>query len=76
MGVCLFMMIVGLSWKETSLNDPVFVHIINGNIKSLLQGWDQYCYLNHDIIQLFYHFFQFESKRITMEDIKTSNWLK
>ena len=77
LGVCLFMMIVGISpWKESSFNDPVFVHIMNGNIESLLQRWDQYSYLNQDIIQLFHHFFQFESKRITIDDIKRSKWLK
>ena len=62
-------------WTESSLNDPAFLYIINGNTKQLLKEWDQYNHLNDDIIQLFHHFFQFESKRISMKDIKTCNWL-
>lgn len=72
----IFTVVIGTSpWTESSFNDPAFLYIINGNIKQLLKDWDQYEYLNDDIIQLFDKFFQFESKRISMKEIKACNWL-
>ena len=77
LGVCLFMMIFGVSpWQQSSISDPAFLYIINGNLSSLLMSWNQYKYINHDLIKLFYQFFQFEPKRITMKQLKGSKWLQ
>ena len=77
LGVSLFMMIIGTApWQQSSYSDPAFLFIINGNIDTLLMQWEYYKYLDNDIISLFYNLFQFEPKRITIAQLKKTNWLK
>ena len=76
-GVCLFMMLIGsCPWQKTNINDPSFKSIvIKKEIKQLLLHWKRLNYVNKHILNLFNDIFQFEEKRINLQQIKRSKWL-
>ena len=76
LGICLFMMIIGSApWSIAMPSDPSFVHMMNGNILWVLNGWKKLSYIDKDIIHLFQLFFKYENQRITMEQLKKCKWL-
>ena len=76
MGICLFMMIVGVCpFNQATDRDPLFVHIMNGGIRYLLNKWNKSSFVNSEIIELFTGFFKYENQRITMEQLKKCRWL-
>eukprot|EP01084_Bolivina_argentea_P073937 134133_1 len=76
-GVCLFMLITGnVPWNTASTDDHRFVEILNGNLMQLLRRWNKEDYVNDDLLELFNAFFQYESNRISIQQIKQCSWLQ
>eukprot|EP01084_Bolivina_argentea_P315944 547536_1 len=77
LGVCLFMMAIGCApWIKAHKSEQLFVLIMNGHIKDVLKSWNKLEYVNKDLINLFELFFQYENKRVSLENIKKHSWLK
>eukprot|EP01083_Nonionella_stella_P150081 477549_1 len=75
-GVCLFMLVFGTApWEIASEEDLCFAHIMNGDLWPLLKSWNATKHVNDDLMELFHGFFQYEAKRITMEEIKQNPWV-
>ena len=76
-GVSLFMMLIGGNMvNKASFNDKSFIQIINGDIDKLLTKWNRIKYVNTQIIDLFNKIFQFQDKRINLQQIKQHQWLQ
>eukprot|EP01083_Nonionella_stella_P054999 145169_1 len=76
LGTCFFMMIVGgCPWKRTKPSDEAFNMIMNGQILDLLCSWDKLYHVDKYIVHLFMLFFQYEAKRITIDELKRCQWL-
>ena len=76
-GICLFMMINGISpWNKACDKDPAFDMVINGNIIQLLDGWNKLQYVDMDLIALFQSIFKYEQKRCNLDSIKNCAWLQ
>ena len=66
----------GQPFQRASVHDDTFMAIINGGLDKLLNKWRRAQYVNEDIMELFSGFFQFESERIDMVQIKQSKFYK
>ena len=76
-GVCLFMMLVGSApWRQTHKTDKTFMKIMNGQIKILLTTWKRIHYINDNQLQLISSILQYQDKRINMQQIINSQWIK
>ena len=77
-GVCLFMMIFGISpWTiADKKSDQCYNLIMNGHLRALLKKWGMLKYANSDILDLLQSIFQNESKRCTLSQIKHHSWIK
>jgi len=77
LGVCLFKMIVGSDpFRRAHPNDDLYSLIMNGHLIKVIKNWNRLHYVNQDLINLFQLFFQPESERITLSEIKQHPWLK
>ena len=76
-GVALFMMLIGGNiYNKASFDDKSFVSIINGDIEKLLIKWNRIKYVCPQIIDLFNKIFQFQDKRISLQQIRNHSWLQ
>ena len=77
-GVCLFMILCGIPpWEFAMKSDRRFKEIVlNNNLINVLKSWNKIKYVNNDIVDLFDRMFQFEHKRIGIQDLKKHSWLK
>ena len=77
LGVCLFMMTVGVPpWTKSNKKYESFNYIMNGYIIELLNGWDKLKYVNSYLITLFQSIFKYEDNRCDIQTIKTNRWCK
>eukprot|EP01084_Bolivina_argentea_P140236 246604_1 len=77
LGVCLFMMITGTHpWREATESDERFRYIRNGHLLQLLTVWNRSHFVNKELLDLFNKIFQYEDKRINLEQLKQHSWLQ
>eukprot|EP00483_Globobulimina_turgida_P003541 UN03547 len=77
LGICLFMMVFGCApWYVADKSDQLFSLIMDGYLTDVLMSWDKIGYANKELIGLFTLFFQYEEKRINLNQIKQHSWLK
>ena len=62
--------------NKASNDDKSFEQIINGDIEKLLIKWNRIQYVNKQLINLFNLIFQFQDKRINLQQIRKHSWLK
>ena len=76
-GIVLFAMIFdGFPWQRANESDNNFrCVVVNNDIDKLIEAYAKMDYVNQDLLDLFQGFFQYESKRITMQQIKDCGWL-
>jgi len=76
-GVCLFMMAMGNApFHIAHKQDPLFIHMFNGNLRNVIKSWGKLDYVNDDLLDLFQSFFKYENERISLKDIKNHKWFK
>ena len=77
LGVCLFMMTVGVCpWETASASDPRFMMIWDGRMMEMLKSWGRERYVDELLVDLMNKIFQSEKKRATLQDIKMHSWWK
>eukprot|EP01084_Bolivina_argentea_P229812 387785_1 len=77
LGVCLFMLTLGVSpWKQAVNSDNSFIYIINGHIKEILKGWNRIHYVDDSWIDLIRSIFRYENKRTCLTKMKNHPWLQ
>lgn len=78
LGVSIFMLLIGGSpWLQASDSDKRFVELIKNNgIKNALIHWNRLEYVNDDLIDLLKLIFQCEGKKVTIDRIKQSPFLR
>eukprot|EP00484_Ammonia_sp_Unknown_P021053 CAMPEP_0197033678 /NCGR_PEP_ID=MMETSP1384-20130603/12022_1 /TAXON_ID=29189 /ORGANISM="Ammonia sp." /LENGTH=333 /DNA_ID=CAMNT_0042463519 /DNA_START=26 /DNA_END=1027 /DNA_ORIENTATION=- len=75
-GVCLFAMITGaFPWQKAWSKDAAFVKIMNAEYAELFTAIKRAQYVNKQIIDLFRAIFQYEEKRISLQEMKQHAWL-
>merc|ERR1712129_470711 len=68
LGVCLFMMVVGVCpWESATASDPRFVMIRDGRMMELLKLWGKVRYVDEQLVDLLSKIFQPEKKRATLQ---------
>eukprot|EP01084_Bolivina_argentea_P042691 78700_1 len=76
-GVSLWMLIFGCCpWNKASVNDELFVLIMNGCVVDVLTQWNKMNYVNRQLIDLFATFFQYQDERKCLDQIKQHPWLQ
>ena len=77
LGICLFNMICGSApFKMACKTDALFVQMMNNGLVEVLSAWGKITLVDKSICQLFQRFFQYEDKRITLQEIKKSEWFQ
>eukprot|EP00484_Ammonia_sp_Unknown_P017408 CAMPEP_0197036456 /NCGR_PEP_ID=MMETSP1384-20130603/13954_1 /TAXON_ID=29189 /ORGANISM="Ammonia sp." /LENGTH=324 /DNA_ID=CAMNT_0042466637 /DNA_START=44 /DNA_END=1018 /DNA_ORIENTATION=- len=77
LGVCLFMMTIGCEPFETAkYDDQAFNGIMNGELTQILKRMKREHYVNDHILELLDAFFQHESNRVSIQQIKSSRFFK
>jgi len=76
LAVCLFMLSVGNPpWNRAKSTDPLFVHILNGNMAHVLRAWNKEHYVDETLMNLLSSMFQYESNRVSLSAVKQHAWL-
>ena len=76
-GICLWMMLLGGNMcSRAHVDDKSFAQVISGQMDKLLIKWKRIQYVDAQLIDLLNQIFQYEDKRISLQQIKQHSWTK